>query len=381
MAILSVNRPEPAEKKEKRDPWEDIIKGLQVAQSITGIATNVQQFGINKLQKERYGLEVEKAKAEGAEQEKLRTSLANLEEKNILDKTLRNKMPTFEQRVPGSKEAFSEDGKKIFYFPNQQEANYWLSREDLEKKAKQTQFLNDNPIGKKDIIQIRQGLIKNIADSDEGKALATRADAYNSIKSNYAAYKRALASGDTKALGIYTRNITNLAEKLLQPNSTVMPAEYESVLNSQALTEQLRTKIAALQTGENLSPTSIDAIYRVAVNMTANNVDAFFRGPVATFLPIGREIGLKESDLINPYLYSLQKELSNNRYNTIKDDVDVILGTAVPVKTSNAVGQAIPIESQAQAGPYVDPLAEYNKKMTVKQQSPTIIPYAPKRSE
>jgi hypothetical protein len=379
MAIISVQQPQREEKKERKDPFEDIIKGLNVAQSVFGIASAAQQMGVNKLQKERLQVDLDKSKKESQEYEKDMRSIANLTENLILDKRMEQKLPVFKTYEPGAREASGEKGEKLWYFKDQAEANYWLSRADAQTKEKQNEWIqkNKDALTKKDKIQIQTSLIKDIQQSPENQNLVTRVDSYNNAKINYSNALRALQKGDEQALGIYDRNLAVAGEKAAQPGSTVMPGEFQSILESQGLVDTFKTKMQAIQNGAKLGPAQRDAVFRVITNNLANSLEQYFSGPVRTFGSLGLEAGIGETELIPPSYYQLRKEIAQNKYNTMKEDINIIMGIPdSPVQPNMSISRqpSIPLESQAQATSDDAAIRSYLDKIPQKKTTPSILP-------
>lgn len=62
MAIISVQQPNIREPKEKEDPFDRILKGLQIASNIYGIKTSFEQSELNELKKQQLQQNVEMGK-------------------------------------------------------------------------------------------------------------------------------------------------------------------------------------------------------------------------------------------------------------------------------------------------------------------------------
>jgi hypothetical protein len=59
MAIVAVQQPKIREPKEKEDPFDRILKGLQIASNIYGIKTSFEQSELNELRKQRAEQDIE----------------------------------------------------------------------------------------------------------------------------------------------------------------------------------------------------------------------------------------------------------------------------------------------------------------------------------
>lgn len=301
MAIISVNQPKEPEKKEKYDPWVDILRGLQVAQSVAGIATSAQQYGIQKLQKERLGREEEYAK------ETLR-GIKKLEEENILTPAMEKDVFIVPKdinvlgetpKIKGSREAISEKtGETISYIPKQ-EAEFYLKQFASEQDSIRKQL---EGLTAKDKSELEMNTIKEISGHKETLNLNTRIGYFNAIKEGLA---RGDAIGDRQAIIAYL--------KLIEPTSAVLPGEFEGMAKARGVADRLMGLVDTISAGNTLDEKMRSSILTLSGKMLNDSINNYYGVVVTPFVNYGKSKGLNTDLFVNPsykdFFYSTKTSL------------------------------------------------------------------------
>lgn len=356
MAIIGVNRPEPVEKKEKKDPWEDIIKGLQVAQSITGIATNVQQYGLQKLQKEKAQLDIENVKrATDVAKQKLEGYITPEDKLNMLP-ALPNEVGARKFKVYGTNDEFWGFTPVDIEFMAKNKA---IAQAE---KLKKTELEISN---KKSLQEIETHLRDKLSGSDFTKALNSRVQSYADMES---AAQLNTPAGDMMLLYGYL--------KTADPNTGVKEGEYANAQKAGSIPDWMRNLWDRSVAGTGLlQPHQKQALLNVGKMTLYNSLTNWYDNEAVPNIILAQAKG------VNPDFVVTQKNFIG-----LKDTLDKEFGGRHILFSPNDVpkgfeqnisgqqGGNLEIIPQAQATSDDEKIKAYLNKIPSTNQTPSILP-------
>lgn len=348
MAIISVQQPQREEKKERKDPFEDIIKGLNVAQSVFGIASSAQQMGVNKLQKQRLEQQIKEGEIEGKRQQQLAEGLITPDIERQIYKVPEGTTNARQGRSTVTGETFFyQTPADIEKQQNENKLQIAIDASDLEKKAKAGEKSD------KLTADLQEKVAKHKITSDLDMRYIAYRNAEEFLKSNSPAAQSAAVFNFLKSM---------------DPTSTVRDTERADVQNATSVPDRARNYWNQVFEGRPLNPEQMQDLVNISKSILKTQLAAYNDVLLPQYYAIGRQMGANTSLIANPVYVDLYKTI---------DKMPVQQKQPFQPNMSISRQPSIPFESKAQAG-LEDPLAKYNKKMAPKS-SPTIIPYAPKK--
>lgn len=282
--IQQPNLPQPAQPRQEKDPLDDILRGLQLANGAFGLAVNYQQF-----QAAREG------RAQSAELQPLRVK--ELEGQNQLrtqqaaglqaEQARQAEAAPFQQRQLAAQTSASEDALR----QSQQAAPFQQRKLVAETLAVEGRPAQEQLKVEAEKIKGTDALRNEWASHQVTKSTVVVADAFEKIKG---AAERKTAAGDVSLI------FGNM--KINDPGSTVREGEFATAENSAGVPERVRALYNRVLTGERLSDAqredfvkTSEVLYRVhADRQEAVNEQ---------FLGIAAQRGLDPKNIINTSIF------------------------------------------------------------------------------
>ena len=235
MAIISVQQPNIREPKEKEDPFDRILKGLQIASNIYGIKTSFEQSELNELRKQQLQQDVKKATRLSEDiytpLEIAKADLVPVESSNQSSIALKIQQP-------------SGDVKEGFFVPRSIiQANLALkekSDKKIEDLAKEKQS-EEKEIAKETFKRESDLRKEYLKPSDE------TIDSLGGLKKVESAATNPNPTGATDVALIFG------FMKTIDPGSTVREGEFATVENTRGVPDQIRAIYNRVTQGERLS--------------------------------------------------------------------------------------------------------------------------------
>jgi hypothetical protein len=352
MAIMSVNRPEaPREKEKKEDDFDRLIKGLQIAQSITGIATNYHQIQASKLQQQRMEQELKSGEIEDKRQRQLAEGLITPDiERQIF------KVPEGTLHARSGKSSVT--GETFFYYTpgdiENKKNEALLAFNEAQSKAEK-----DAKSGKNSQ-ELTQTLSKELRLHPVTKDLDQR---YISFRNAEEFLKMNTPASQHSAILNYF--------KTMDPTSTVREGEVADAKNATNVPERFRNAWNLALEGKPLNDRQMKDLVDVSRSIVRQQLNAYNNVVLPQYLAEGQKYGADINLIGNPSYIELYKTFDK------LPEINVQQQPSQNVSGS----QSMSIMPQAQAASERDDLSNYIKSIPDQEKPKGIIPLknAPRR--
>jgi len=292
MAIMSVNRPEaPREKEKKEDDFDRLIKGLQIAQSITGIATNYHQIQASKLQQQRMDQELKSGEIALKKQQAL--------EAGQITPDMELQITPLPFGTPGAREGvLARTGEKIsFKTPQDVQMDMTLVKQATDKFNKDLEIAAAKS---KDARELSLAMADKTEKHPTTISLAARYNAVNEMKRTGLTDKPTAAS-DMALIFQYM--------KTLDTTSTVREGEYASAKNAAGVPDQIINMYNRAVDGTMLRPDQRQHMVDVAEGILLENALAYRKTVAEPAIAKANQYGANPTIVVNPAWMQIADEL------------------------------------------------------------------------
>ncbi len=251
MAIIAVTRGQEQKQAPREDPLDKIIKGLQIASGAFGIATNVQQMGLMKLQKE------------------------SLERKSIMDEKISSGVITPEMR-PNVVKTFAGDPYGFEATDEATGTKGWFmtipahNAKAQAKLLKQTETktnLDKIAQNKKDVFELEKGIRAWRSGEAITKITDTKLDQFKVMRNGLGQNS---TTGDLAALYAFA--------KLLDPGSMVKEGEVKFVEQGNPMEDKINLWIKQATGQGRLADSVRKDMFKISNNVVQDQLAAQWDG-------------------------------------------------------------------------------------------------------